>query len=28
MDELMTSAISEVLQRDEFRNQSFPKKMI
>lgn len=26
MDELMASAISEVVQRDEFRNQSFPKK--
>ncbi len=26
MDELMASAIAEVVQRDEFRNQSFPKK--
>lgn len=28
MDELMASAISEVIQREEFRNQSFPKREV
>ncbi|TGE38769.1 phosphoenolpyruvate synthase [Desulfosporosinus fructosivorans] len=28
MDELMASAMSEVIQREEFRNQSFPKKEV
>ncbi|MHB8072731.1 phosphoenolpyruvate synthase [Desulfosporosinus fructosivorans] len=28
MDELMASAMSEVIQREEFRNQSYPKKEV